>query len=838
MGIGTFGSFTQARLAIYAAQSGLTVTGNNISNINTPGYTRQRLDQESLYIGGADRYTAKYDLRIGQGVLASGVSQIRDPYLDIRFRSEQAKVGYQDTKLGGLQGIATILDEVAKGEQTEGEHFGIIGAQIENIASALERLTTETGHQEFDIQVRSAVESLCQKLNSYAAKLEEHYNNVEKGLVQDVKTVNSILTGIRDLNESIRNSEIHGHKALELRDERNLLIDQLSEYMQIDVKYEPEDIGGGEWVEKCVIKLGDANPDPSVKTDSTTLIDGIFGAQISIDQVPQKRDPDYKDPTSLPYLDKFGNPTARASEAQTTPKLNENGEMVNDKNEVVTDANDALWVPVENPDYLPYLSADGKPTKDPDEARLVNNPDFDMTVSELRDCRDNLFYYTSVKTTPLTQKEYSDAVKDTGGTTQETDKDTGVITITVYGRDPDVKDPNAPNAYFKRVYTKTPSGDVHLDDNDMIGALQAERELLTENGEFTDLDVIANVDEKAATKRGIPYYQRSLDLLANQIATVLNEANQGYRTDPDGNYITPVVDANGDPVMNESGRPASALITIEYVVRDKDGNPVQAKDENGNPAVDGGGNPIFEKAEYALNKYVDYDDPKVWDALPQEVKDALEATNQSGVDIPKSDLVKAYLGGETYQPDGSVKVDEDAVKGIFDGGNLLSNHGDSDDDTDITASNISIAYSWSKGDKIVRSFTCAMGEVEPASGDSENVLHLEGLFHTKMDYSPTDLTSCDQANGDTMFNGTFGEMWNNIGTVLGDDQKKTTDLLNTYYKTSVDLDTQRDSVSSVDFNDEAMNLMMYAKSYNAACRLMTTLDSVLDKLVNGTGLTT
>ena len=56
MGIGTFGSFTQARLAIYASQTGLTVTGNNISNINTPGYTRQRLDQKSFYNAGADRY--------------------------------------------------------------------------------------------------------------------------------------------------------------------------------------------------------------------------------------------------------------------------------------------------------------------------------------------------------------------------------------------------------------------------------------------------------------------------------------------------------------------------------------------------------------------------------------------------------------------------------------------------------------------------------------------------------------------------------------------------------------------------------------------------------------
>ena len=46
----------------------------------------------------------------------------------------------------------------------------------------------------------------------------------------------------------------------------------------------------------------------------------------------------------------------------------------------------------------------------------------------------------------------------------------------------------------------------------------------------------------------------------------------------------------------------------------------------------------------------------------------------------------------------------------------------------------------------------------------------------------------------------------------------------------------RDSVSGVDLNDEAMNLMQYQKSYSAACRLMTTLDELLDKLINGTGI--
>ena len=50
----TFGSFNTVRLGIYAAQKGLDVTGNNITNINTAGYTRQRLDQVSLITSASD----------------------------------------------------------------------------------------------------------------------------------------------------------------------------------------------------------------------------------------------------------------------------------------------------------------------------------------------------------------------------------------------------------------------------------------------------------------------------------------------------------------------------------------------------------------------------------------------------------------------------------------------------------------------------------------------------------------------------------------------------------------------------------------------------------------
>lgn len=64
----TFGSLTTVKLGIYAAQKGLDVTGNNITNINTNGYTRQRLDQVSLISGGSDRYHSQYNVRVGQGL--------------------------------------------------------------------------------------------------------------------------------------------------------------------------------------------------------------------------------------------------------------------------------------------------------------------------------------------------------------------------------------------------------------------------------------------------------------------------------------------------------------------------------------------------------------------------------------------------------------------------------------------------------------------------------------------------------------------------------------------------------------------------------------------------
>ena len=270
----TFGSFGVARLGIYAAQKGLDVTGNNITNINTPGYTRQRLDQVSLISSVSDKYFNQNMTRVGQGVLTTGVSQLRDPGLDLIYREAQADLGASGGKLEGLNSLASILDEVGKGDGEQDD--GVILSQLNDLRDLISKAVTN-GIQGYDSLIRESASALCTYLNSTAKKLENLQGTYETYLDQDIQKVNDILKNIQDLNTSIRDADIRGDDALELRDSRNMLLDELSQYMDIDVKYTMEDLGAGFMVEKLTVTLGTGK--------QNTLIDGEYATQIS-------RDPD------------------------------------------------------------------------------------------------------------------------------------------------------------------------------------------------------------------------------------------------------------------------------------------------------------------------------------------------------------------------------------------------------------------------------------------------------------------------------------------------------------------------------------------------------------------
>lgn len=311
----TFGSFGVARLGIYAAQKGLDVTGNNITNINTPGYTRQRLDQVSLISSVTDKYFNQNMTRVGQGVLTTGVSQLRDPGLDLIYREAQADLGASGGKLEGLNSLASILDEVGKGDGEQDD--GVILSQLNDLRDLISKAVTN-GIQGYDSLIRESASALCTYLNSTAKKLENLQGTYETYLDQDIQKVNDILKNIQDLNTSIRDADIRGDDALELRDSRNMLLDELSQYMDIDVKYTMEDLGAGFMVEKLTVTLGTGK--------QNTLIDGEYAAKIGRfpkddnyniqlyalrDADGKKKDNNDTDPVKLGDNDLYGSLQAR-----------------------------------------------------------------------------------------------------------------------------------------------------------------------------------------------------------------------------------------------------------------------------------------------------------------------------------------------------------------------------------------------------------------------------------------------------------------------------------------------------------------------------------------------
>lgn len=245
----TFAGFNTATLAMSASQTALDVTGQNLSNINTPGYTRQRLDVVSLEPVGASSSSSVFDIKVGQGVMMTRVEQIRDPFLDVQYRNQLPKVGTSDAMDTILADIGNVFDETDK---------NAVASKLSDIVSQLSNMseTINSGTSSSDALVRSACEIFLDTLHQNATDIM----NVQKELIQKmeesvVPDINTMLEQIRELNVSIKNSQVLGNPALELQDQRNTLIDELATYFPIDVKYTDYNMGGGIHVDELEISL-------------------------------------------------------------------------------------------------------------------------------------------------------------------------------------------------------------------------------------------------------------------------------------------------------------------------------------------------------------------------------------------------------------------------------------------------------------------------------------------------------------------------------------------------------------------------------------------------------
>ena len=234
----TFAGMTTAFTALQANQKRLDISGQNLANMNTPGYTRQSLQTSSLnYNSPISHYMNNSSLVAGFGVHMDSITQIRDPYLDVQYRNQIHKSGYSDALQKSLDSLANVFDE---------SHVEGMWQAIKDIQSSLINMQdpAKVNDPIFESELRSRMQALTNLLNDASTQLDaaekaefsklDGTGTSEQGAVQ---RVNDILRQIGELNRHIKQNQIFGHESLELMDERNMLLDELASYIPIEVSY-------------------------------------------------------------------------------------------------------------------------------------------------------------------------------------------------------------------------------------------------------------------------------------------------------------------------------------------------------------------------------------------------------------------------------------------------------------------------------------------------------------------------------------------------------------------------------------------------------------------------
>lgn len=242
----TFSGFNTALSALQANQKRLDITGQNLSNMNTAGYTRQQLEASSLnYTNPVSHYSNGNETAVGFGVSMDRVSQIRDPYLDIQYRSQSADCSYTNRLQTALNSLSKVLDETT---------ISGIRKAFDDVLSTLTSMQdlAKVSDPIYESELRSKMQSVCNLFNQASRQITQAEQNEFQRLTGegsseqgDVQKINDILRQIGDLNVQIKRNQVAGHPSLELQDKRNLLLDELSGYIPVETRYYKDDAHSG-----------------------------------------------------------------------------------------------------------------------------------------------------------------------------------------------------------------------------------------------------------------------------------------------------------------------------------------------------------------------------------------------------------------------------------------------------------------------------------------------------------------------------------------------------------------------------------------------------------------
>lgn len=272
---------------LQAQQSALNVVGNNIANVNTPSYSRQRADlSASQALGQGGVY-------FGTGVSLNDVQGIRNQFLDLQIYRETARESGASDRYAGLNAVApTLGDSTSTG----------VAAQIQALFQGFQNLAAKPEDTSLRTNLIGQAQTLITGMQSQYRMLEDQRNTADLSVKNLVNQVNNLTSQIAELNQTI-STEITPGSRNDARDQRTALTNQLAQLVGINVnegshgEYQITlDSGAAALVNGNTSYQLSTSPDPALdghlRVDSTMggtvvdvtvkISDGSLGAQLDL----------------------------------------------------------------------------------------------------------------------------------------------------------------------------------------------------------------------------------------------------------------------------------------------------------------------------------------------------------------------------------------------------------------------------------------------------------------------------------------------------------------------------------------------------------------------------
>ena len=238
--------------ALLSQQTAINVTGANIANVNTAGYSRQQAVLSA--VGSVDAASGYSRL----GVEVTGIQRAYDQFLADRIMVQQQNLGYAEARKNALEGVQVIFNDSS----------GALGNAMNGFWNAWNDLSLNPDGQLERENLLAASERLVVSFHEAASSLVSARDEAEARISDAVGSVNGILSGIAQLNGQITAADVQNLSVNPLRDQRDTLISELAGYMDVS------------WFE---------NADGSLNVymgSGQTLVEGTVSRQLSLQSDP------------------------------------------------------------------------------------------------------------------------------------------------------------------------------------------------------------------------------------------------------------------------------------------------------------------------------------------------------------------------------------------------------------------------------------------------------------------------------------------------------------------------------------------------------------------------